>query len=142
MRITIAMIGLVLAVVPAAAQPAPTATEIFELRRRCQVLAEQILNDLTAGPYWHQTAVSNYDIKKNHCYVKIDASPSNLNLPLNETKYTTELYDGHTKQKLAVLRSEGGKKTYGEIFDEGYVGTPYGFDETSNYIQKLMITER
>jgi hypothetical protein len=44
MRISIAMIGLVLAVLPAAAQPAPTATatEIFELRTKCQAMANEI----------------------------------------------------------------------------------------------------
>ena len=42
MRISIAIIGFALAVVPAIAQPAPTATEIFELRTKCQAMAIEL----------------------------------------------------------------------------------------------------
>ena len=142
MKLTINVIGLIFVITTAAAQQSPTALDIFELRRKCQIRAETILNNLAAGPYWHRTAVSNYDIKKHHCYVKIDASPSNPNLPLSEKRYTTHLYDGQTEELLAVTHSEGGKKTYGQIFDEGYAGNPFGYDEASAYIKFFITSDR
>ena len=128
--------------IEAAAQPAPTATEIFELRSKCQKLGDQKLEDSFAGSYWSQTVTTNYDIVNHHCYIKLELSPADLSLPLEKRKTQTYLFDGQTGEMLASFRTEGTDRRSGIVNDQYWEGGSIGFDAAANYINKMMATKR
>jgi len=168
MRISIAMMGLALAVAPVAAQPAPTATEIFELRTKCEAMAKEIAKSFEK----HQAqnafefsvaAKGNLSLKSLHCYALIT-----LNYNFNNGKKSHErtgksgdlyqhLYDAQTGESLASALIENGKKS-GSIRDDDqhksdlYLSNKDGnwyakteqqkYDEAMEYIQIRMRAER
>jgi hypothetical protein len=129
--------------IEAAAQPAPTASQIFELRLKCQKLGEQKRESAEAeeGRFWTPIAVTNYDIVNHHCYVKLDLSPAGNWVPRNQPRHKTYLYDGQTGELLAFSESDGTEK-FGMVYDDNWEGSRIGFDAAVNYINKMMATKR
>ena len=62
------------------------------------------------------TATSNYSIRTQHCYAKIELSPADINKSGDDFKQRTYLYDAHTKELLANVNQDG-KKEYGMVYD-------------------------
>ena len=168
MRMSIAMIGFVLAVVPAAAQPAPTATEIFELRTKCQAMAQEIAKSFERFQAQNAfefsvAAKGNLSLKSLHCYALIS-----LGYNFNNGKKHSEregkqadayqhLIDAQTGESLASAWIQNGKKL-GFMKDDDYLRSelnlrngdgdwhaktgPQQYDEVMKYIQMRMRTER
>jgi len=145
MRISIAMIGFVLAVMPAAAQKAPSTNDIFEMRRKCQMLAEQRADWLTPNvrqpKSWTTEVTSNFSTTTYHCYLLSEVHPiEQSNLP---DKYIllTSLHDGITNDLLANYDRKGNKVT-GTIWDRFYKGPRETPDDVREYIDKMMNPQR
>ncbi len=128
--------------IEAAAQSAPTASQIFELRSKCQKLGDAKLEGNLVGSYWSQTATTNYDIVNHHCYIKLELSAADLSLPREKMKFATYLYDGHTDELLASFEVKGMSEKGGMVYDQYWGGSSLGFDAAQNYINKMMATKR
>jgi hypothetical protein len=126
----------------AQAQSVPTATEIFQLRDKCQALAEKLGDEEIAGAYWRTDIKSNVSIKTLHCYVEIDRQTADLTVPTDKTKFRSYIYDGHTKELLASTAQDGQEISYGMIYDPYNDGPNSGIENVRNYIKKMMSPER
>jgi hypothetical protein len=122
--------------------PAPTATEVFNLRSKCAELGEKIMKNTAIGDGLKKDELSHYEPKTNRCYVQLTIWNANLG---KDGEYFQEyLYDGQTGQVLADIRREKGTRS-GDIFidpsplngnaDELYV-------DVSMFINKMMADER
>ena len=100
---------------PADKQPTysrlPTATEVFDLRSKCQELGEKIMSENLVGNALTQNQTSRYSPETNHCYVKLEVSTADLTTP--QEKFTRDefLYDGQTKEMLASAYWDGNRKS-------------------------------
>jgi hypothetical protein len=139
MHISIAMIGLVLAVVPSVAQKAST-DDIFEMRRKCQMLAEkkaetpQIKN-------WKTEVTSNFSITTFHCYLLSEQHPIKQSTIPEEYILVRDLRDGITNELLATLGLKG-SKIHGEIMDQFYKGPREKPEDVIEYMDKMMNPQR
>ena len=120
MRISIAMIGLVLAVLPAAAQKAPGTNDVFEMRRKCQMLAEQRAEE-RQPKNWITEVTSNFSITTYHCYLLSEAHPIEQSKLPGGYIMQTYLHDGITNDLLANYERKG-DKVHGTIWDRYYKG--------------------
>ena len=123
----------------------PTATEVFNLRSKCNELGEKILHDnvlsaiVIGGPRRFHLQVSHYNPKTNRCYVELDISDGDLLTgPTGGTDYF--LYDGQTGQLLAFAKNDHGTKTGFGSNSVTPAGSPY--DEALEKIHNLMDDDR
>jgi hypothetical protein len=114
---TAIVLSAILAASPAAA--GSSLSEVFELRTKCQALTDELADSLAHGPFWSQTATSNYSIRTQHCYAQIELSPADINISGDDFKQRTYLYVAHTKELLANVTQDG-KKEYGMVYDGYY----------------------
>ena len=158
MRISIAMTGLALAVIPAAAQPAPTATEIFELRTKCQAMAEKLLTERKAELYGlrglYIEVKSNLNLTDVRCYAKLEVSYNHVftNSTISENDNRRDkfvyLYDMNTRELLAGTTEIEDK--HGYIFDDYFKEKSSmlfkppteKYEITTNIINKIMDAKR
>jgi len=110
----------------------PTATEVFNLRSKCAKLGQQILDNNVIGSALTQSVVSNYNEKTDRCYVELTVQTADL----TQSNQIMEqyLFDGQTKEMLAVAKDDKGVKS-GIVFKEAGI---LGFDAVNNYISKKM----
>jgi hypothetical protein len=125
----------------------PTATEVFHLRSECARLGEKIMEENLIGGALSQPQESHYDPKTNRCYVQLTV------MSAKPGDYTTDLYDGQTREMLAFASVEHGEKV-GVVFvpqntfDKpgrklmGTTNTDAGFTEAREFINKAMEDNR
>jgi hypothetical protein len=89
----------------------PTATEVFNLRSRCVALGDQILEANTIGSALTQSQVSHYEPRTNRCYVELTIQTADLSKPTSQHYMNRVLYDGQTKEMLAVATNRGVRNT-------------------------------
>jgi hypothetical protein len=124
------------------AQTAATPTQVFDLRRKCQALSEELEESLAHGAFWYQQVTSNYSVRTQHCYARIELTPADLTTPSEKYEDRVYLYDAHTKEMLAWTKAKSYDKKYGKIADEYYDKETNGFDVANEYIRNLMRPER
>jgi hypothetical protein len=119
---------------PATAFQPPTATEVFNLRSRCEELGQKIEDENVIGSALTQSHTSRYNPRTNRCYVQLDVHTADLSKPA--TYSSTYLFDGQTKELLAWVTSKDGKET------NFVVGGPPGRDAALSRIQEVMEDDR
>jgi hypothetical protein len=136
----------------------PTATEVFHLRSECAKLSAVILKDkednlqpwLETKTYawWHRLSeTSHYSPESNRCYVNLVTRTTSRHDETYE-EWSQELYDGQTKEMLAMTRIQlGGKDatnkqgtgsvlvTTKDVYEDTYKGA-------GQYIQDMMKDDR
>jgi hypothetical protein len=139
MKTAAIVLSAILAASPAAS--GSSQSEVFELRTKCQALTDELADSLAHGSFWTQTATSNYSIRTQHCYAKIELSPADINKTGDDFKQRTYLYDAHTKELLANVNQDG-KKEYGMVYEGYYEKEHIGASAAHEYINSLMSPER
>jgi hypothetical protein len=128
---------------PPSFQP-PTATEVFNLRSKCQQLGEALDESTPYGANWRRDLTTNYNPRTNRCYVEMTDS--------NDTtkEYLQNLYDGQTKDLLAYTKTHGDAccrtGSVGMIFMDNNVDTlsdcktggDCGYDKVNEFIDAKM----
>ena len=170
-RLLAVMAGTVLNCGAVLSQTPPTATEAFNLRIRCQAMADEKAESLE----WHPmnptdgasvglspTAVdamnrrieatqelisahhsSHYDANNNRCYIEIFQHKKFGQHKENE-RQMRKTYDAQTDDLLAFAQIENGKKV-GMVFDPQYqsvIGETLGWDDANSYIDEMMLDKR
>jgi hypothetical protein len=104
-----------MAEMPSGISRAPTATEVFDLRSKCAALGERILENNPIGSALAQEQISHYNPQTNRCYIRLDVHSADFATP--EDKFIREefLYDGQTKELLAVASVRNGKQ-FGALY--------------------------
>ena len=163
MDATIASILTLLAVLPAAPQMPPTATEAFDMPVRCMKLGAQKLESLQTQPEsiadgasmgmspavvmrFNEEYVpqlidahysSKYDPVNNHCYAEIYIHTQTERFDIEQR----QLYDANGDDLLAFATIQNGKK-HGNVFDhENHSRTSFadfGWDAANAYIDEMM----
>jgi hypothetical protein len=163
MDATIASILTLLAVLPAAPQMPPTATEAFDLPIRCMKLGAQKLGSLQTQPMsiadgasmgmspaavatFNEEYVpqlidahysSKYDSVNNRCYAEIYIHTRTERFDIEQR----QLYDANVDDLLASATIQNDKK-YGNVFDhENHSTTTFadlGWDDANAYIDEMM----
>jgi len=120
------------------AQPSPTASEIFELRSKCHVLSEELMNRMkkeidlqNPQGHVHFSEKSHYSISKNICYSNISSS--------FDKSLIDEVYDAQSTEKLADVEYFG----IGRPPISGYIkGSPsFEGEKAADFIKSLMESE-
>jgi hypothetical protein len=105
-----------------------TAAEVFQMRSECATYAQQILKQ--HGSLEGQSVSSNYDQKKNRCYVELS-----VQLPSVDNYY---LYDGQTGVTLAFATSENGKQLGSILSSHQANYDPDHYDDAMIFIGQMM----
>jgi hypothetical protein len=112
----------------------PTATEAFNLRQKCDQIAQKLVADITAanskvaGVTDSTSAVSHYSFSRASCYVLITSNTYFASS--SRTTITTSLAEGQGGNELAHFTTElgvGEKRDTvksGEVSDPSYAGKP------------------
>jgi len=90
-------------------RPAPSATELFNLRTKCSELGDKLLT-LTPvqTPFVHEQT-SRFDLRENRCYVDVFVHKQGIREP-SWDDYTTEtVFDGQTREALASVEHTKGE---------------------------------
>jgi hypothetical protein len=152
-------------------QTPPTAAEVFNLRAKCKVIADEKADSLEWHPLtiadgaalgWSVATVeaanknreatlevilstnsSKYDAKNNRCYVEIF---QHIKIGLHKEKEVQyrQIYDGQTDDLLAFAKVENGKKV-GMVLDIQHRKTTdenLGWDDANAYIDEMMADKR
>lgn len=98
----------------------PSATELFDLQSKCTAMGEKLMNENVIGTALTQEEVSHYNPRDNRCYVKLSVSSGDLRTPQNEYVNHEYLFDGQTKEELAYVNFDGGRRT-GMVFDDSLI---------------------
>ncbi|MBO0751342.1 MAG: hypothetical protein J2P53_04480 [Bradyrhizobiaceae bacterium] len=114
-----------------------TAAEEARQRAACAAAGEQILavNAVRSAVYQEQFA--HYSRRTNRCYVEMRVQT--VAADERADRIGRFLYDGETRELLAVAQIEGGKKS-GRVFDLNHRTTTFandGWDDASDYIYRL-----
>ena len=121
------------------AQSKQQENDLFETRKKCQILAEHLPDAAEAGAYWRTTIISNFVVSSGHCYALIERGTQDTNTPAEKSKFHSYLYDAHTGELLASKSAEGINNRSGVIFDPYYEGSRSTFDDAFEYIKKLCL---
>ena len=124
----------------------PTASEVFHLRSECARLGEKFVEEDLIGGVLGQPQESHYDPKTNRCYVQLTVMSAKAG------DFTTQLYDGQTRQMLAFASVEHGKKV-GVVFVAQLPGehikgprevpaNDAGYTDAKEFINKAMEDDR
>ena len=131
-------------VAAAATFASPTASEQFDLQSKCSGMGEKTMDDNVIGNALREEQVSHYNPKDNHCYVKLEVSTADLSTPREKFTRDSFLYDGQTKELLAYLYDNGGKKS-AEVFDTSLSKvmderkqSAFDYDKVSDLIDSLV----
>ena len=137
----------------------PTATETFHLRSECAKLSSIILKDRQSEvepwiensnyAWWHVLSeTSHYSPESNRCYVNLATRTTSRHDETYE-EWSQELYDGQTKEMLAMTRIQSGGKdatnregigmVYVTTTKDGYGNTYKG---AGQYIDDMMKDDR
>jgi hypothetical protein len=133
MAYLLVLFGLIFGVVPATAQVGPTATEIFELKKRCGEQGntifsrEQKLRDETKRtkgvPFTGSFLITNFDSKTNNCYVLTTTTIQRR--AAEDIIQMDSLWDGLSNELLASIMTFGNSERYGAISDSSYKGNVF-----------------
>jgi Family of unknown function (DUF5681) len=132
----------------------PTATEVFHLRSECAKLSSVLLKDKEDDlapwienknyAWWHVLSeTSHYSPESNRCYVNL-FTPTTSRHDKTYEEWSQELYDGQTKEMLAMTRiqSAGTDATNKQGTGSVLVTTKGVYEDTykgaSQYIQDMM----
>jgi hypothetical protein len=121
----------------------PTASEVFHLRSLCAELGEKILQESVVGVALTEEQVSHYEPRSNRCYVELTVHAANLT-EHSLHPFNRYLFDGQTKEMLAAVGIEHGRKS-GMIFDKQHRVSNLqngGWDDASEYIDAMMADDR
>jgi hypothetical protein len=88
----------------------PTANEVFNLRSKCEELAQKLEDESIIGPALSRSHISHYDPQTNRCYVEVDIHMADLD-KFDEHNSRT-VYDGQTREILVWIRNDHGKKAF------------------------------
>ena len=138
--------------------PKPSTSEVFQLRSACARLAESLLKEqnddlepwinIPTYAWWHELSqVSRYNPSTNRCYVEI-TTRTTARKDRDYEEVTRELYDGQTKETLAMTRHQVSSGNLQKDEDTGmiYVDAPSNYDDTfrgaSSYIDDAMKDDR
>ena len=128
----------------AADAPAPTATEIFNLRSECAALGQKILENNVIGRPLTQSQVSHYEPRTNRCYVELTVEIANAQTPSGMSSTHRYLFDGQTGEMLAAAMIEKAERS-GKVYDRTYIqqiGNDAGFANATKYIDDRMADDR
>jgi hypothetical protein len=117
----------------------PTATEVFNLRTKCQQAGEKLDSSLAYGPHWSRQLTTNYRIETGRCYAEVydtDATTDEL---------IRSLYDAQTRDQLAFAKKRKDTES-GMIFMDNnidtasdcHVGGDCGFAKVNDFINQKM----
>jgi hypothetical protein len=122
----------------------PTATEVFQLRSACVVLGQKILEGNVIGSALVQEQISHYNPRTNRCYVELIVHAADLS-KYDQFDFSRYLYDGQTKEMLAVAGTKRGSQKWGMVYDKQHRTTTLnnaGWDDASAYIDAMMADDR
>ena len=113
----------------------PTATEVLNLRSKCEELGQAILDQQPFKSRTFPAQASHYDPCTNRCYAELAVLTDDIK---TIHRY---LYDGQTKEMLAHAARVNGKKE-GQIFNN-QPNPPgiAGYFEATEYIDQMMAEE-
>ncbi len=100
-----------------------TAAEIFELRSKCAVFGEKVLENNFIGSALTQEQVTHYNPTTNRCYVRLEVLSANLTTTDDKFIKHLHLYDGQTREMLVSAMVEGSRK-WAYILDGFEVANP------------------
>lgn len=125
----------------------PSATEAFNLRRKCAILGQELTEGLVIPRFLGRDGASNYNPNTNRCYVKVHTYTLDLSLPEERREDNEFLYDGQTEEQVISILSTGGRHTAYIISDQlknkyfhGELNPPYR--EAESLIDKFMVDDR
>lgn len=136
----------------------PTASEIFHLRSECASLTDRIYRDqlgmleptrdVKSYYWWHAVSQrSHYDPEVNRCFAEITTRTTDRANSGYEA-WSTEFYDGQTKELLAMTRHQVSSGSLPKEQDTGHIlGTvPAEYEDNfrgaSEYIRQAMEDHR
>ncbi len=125
--------------------PSPTlvsSADVFQLRSKCVVLGQKILDNNVIGNALTQSQVSYYNPATNRCNVQLIVQSIITNSGSLGDYFSNSLYDGQTGELLAFATKEKGKKDFGQIFSGDSSGYGFGYSAASDYIYKVMNDDR
>jgi hypothetical protein len=116
----------------------PTATEVFNLRGRCQQLGEKLDSNMPYGGNWSRQTTTNYSVEANRCYVEL------YDMKDTGREHLRSLYDGQTSDLLAYARKD--RATVGMIFIDSNIDTASdckdggdcGYTKVNDFISEKM----
>jgi hypothetical protein len=104
-----------------------------------------MLVDYGVGSDLSQSQISHYDPQTNRCYVEITVNTADRSKWFGQHFiFHQYLYDGQTKQMLAMARIEGSRKS-GIVYDKQHLTEDLkntGYDDASTYIAERMADDR
>ena len=104
----------------------------------CAAAGEQILAGNAVRSAVYQEQVSRYSRRAKHCYVEMRIKTAAAGDRAD--RVGRFLYDGETKELLAMAQIKGGSKS-GRVFDLNHGKTTFaneGWDDASEYIYEMM----
>ena len=96
-------------------QPAfkvPTATEVFNLRSRCEDLAKAIQDQNVIRDALAQEHTSHYNPQANRCYVQLDVHSADTSEPRSSFYSSTYVFDGQTRELLVSVTMRNGEESH------------------------------
>ena len=123
----------------------PSATEVFELRTKCAVMGEKIMEDNIIGTALMHQQISRYNPITNRCYIKLEVSTADLGTPQERFVRSQYLFDGQTKEMLASASWEGLNKKTAYLFPDNLKSLshdPPAYEEVDAIIERFMAEER
>jgi hypothetical protein len=108
--------------------------EVFTMRSQCAAMAEKILEEQIVGHALTPSQLSHYSPVANRCYVKINIDSGDLTLPESQSVHSAYLYDGQTKEMLAFVANDQGKKTF-TVFSMADLNS---YDKVATFIYERM----
>jgi hypothetical protein len=118
----------------------PTASEVFKLRSECAVLGDKLLENHFVGSAQAHDAVSHYDPNTNRCYIQLTVHTADLDA--DNPNHATYLYDGQTREMLALATIRNGQKS-GIVFGVApKQSDDHGFGFAGKYIHSKMDDDR
>jgi hypothetical protein len=108
---------------PPRSQRLPSATEVFNLRTKCQEIVNKDAQESLIGVVGTALSAdikSHYNAVTNHCYAEITVTKNfNFNYPATPNDYrSTALYDAQTVDLLLDAEQQNGKQNGNDFTDE------------------------
>jgi hypothetical protein len=122
---------------PAATAAAGEAEEAW-MRTACAAAGEQILAGNAVRSAVYQEQFSRYSRRTKRCYVEMRVQTAAADEGAH--RVGRFLYDGETKELLAMAQIEDGRKS-GRVFDLNHGTTTFandGWDDANDYIHEMM----
>jgi hypothetical protein len=124
----------------------PSATEAFNLRRKCSILGQELVEGLIVPHTLAKEATSHYNPATNRCYVKVETHTVDYSVPPERREDNEFLYDGQTEDQLLAVLSRGNWHLATIISDslKKYFREPLNppYQEAETLIDKFMADDR